>query len=285
MNKKIISLLAAASFLIGATQTFGVPVNITRQDPTIGEGFGAPVEGVGIGEEDEETEPGTTQGQAWDLEAFVVSGNKVFIVGGYNMTLGASGGGGSVVGGMLVPGDLFIKVGGSDPGFAPNTLTPGTVNNSVYGYTNVVDLTQSVGVPSGISSATAFTVGSGSLFDTVVYDQFGANPWRYNSLSTGSISTGIVYTPNASATELSNLGVSTLVGTYHNVLEVDLSFLGYVVAGTNVWFSYTMECGNDSMKGRYSGGFDQVPDATASALLIGLGLAGLSVFGYSRRQS
>lgn len=282
MKNKLASLLISLGLVLGASQALAVDITIPDYNP--GSGFGGGP--FGSAGEDNETEPGTVASQAWDMEAFVVSGSTLYIVGGYNMKTGAAGSGGSVVPGMLTPGDLFIKVGGSQPGYSPTANTPATVLNGItganYNYTYAVDLTQ----PVGATNPTAQVIGLNgtSVLNTVVYDQFGANPWKYNSGGQFLKNTGITYTSGLSnAATLAMTGVS-LQGGNHNVLSVDLTFLGNIAAGTDVWFSYTMECGNDSLKGQYSGGFYRTPDSASSMLLIGLGLAAMGFFGLKSRR-
>jgi hypothetical protein len=280
MNKKIVSLLIAAG--LTASQAFAAPINATIADWNAGlNSFGGGP--YGAGNEDNETELGTIASQIWDMEAFVVNGSTLYIVGGYNMQAGAAGSGGSTIPNMLTPGDLFIKVGGGNPPPSPLGVGSGMVNNAVYGYSYAIDLTQPVGATG--SSATAYALNASSMFNTVVYDQFGANPWKYASGGSSLGSTSIAYASGLSGAAVdSALGTSlNLQGGLHNILAVDLSFLS-VAAGTQVYFSYTMECGNDSLKGQYGGGFDRVPDGGASALLIGLGLAVMSVVGLRRRS-
>ncbi len=295
MKNKYISLLAAGSLLVSASSAFAAPVNITIADfnQSAPNYFGGGP--YGLGGEDNETEPGTISSQIWDLEAFVVVGKTLYIVGGYNMQVGAAGGGGSVVSGMLVPGDLFIKVGGSQPGASPIVNTPGTVSNSNYGYTYAIDLTLPVGATG--TAANLYSLSNTSLLNSVVYDQFGANPWKYSSGGTFmNNNVGITYTSGLASnnsfltntlglTGASSDGVNgQLKGGNHNVLAIDLSFLS-VAAGTDVWFSYTMECGNDSLKGQFGGGFDKVPDGATSFVLIALGLISMAVFGSKRRKA
>ena len=277
MKNKLASLLISLGLVLGASQAFAGEITIADYNPGAGFGGGP----FGPAGEDNETEPGTIASQAWDMEAFVISGTTLYIVGGYNMQAGQAGYGGSVVPGMLVPGDLFIKVGGSQPGYNPLSGS-GTVDNSAYLYSYAVDLTQPVGAT--FASAHVFSLNSASLMDTVVYDQFGANPWRYNSGGTSAAWTGITYSSGLNDAATQSLTGLSLVGGNHNVLAVDLSFIGSVAAGTDVWFSYTMECGNDSLKGQYSGGFYQTPDSASSVLLIGLGLAALGFFGLKSRR-
>jgi hypothetical protein len=210
------------------------------------------------------------------------------------MQAGAAGGG-SVVSGMLVPGDLFIKVGGSQPGANPIVNTPGTVSNSNYGYTYAIDLTLPIGATG--SAANLYSLSNTSLLNSVVYDQFGANPWKYSSGGTFvGKNVGISYMTGLADNNAFLTGTLGLTGTpadgvngqlrggNHNVLAIDLSFLS-VAAGTDVWFSYTMECGNDSLKGQFGGGFDKVPDGATSVVLIALGLISMAVFGSKRRKS
>lgn len=278
MKNKLASLLISIGLVLGASQALAVDITIADYNPGAGFGGGP----FGAAGEDNETEPGTVASQIWDMEAFVISGTTLYIVGGYNMQAGAAGSGGSVVSGMLVPGDLFIKVGGDQPGFNPISGT-GTVSNSNYEYSYAVDLTQNVGATG--TDASVYALDTNSVLDGVVYDQFGANPWRYNSGGQLlSSPTDINYTPGLSNALTQALTGVSLVGGSHNVLAVDLSFLGSIAAGTDVWFSYTMECGNDSLKGQYSGGFYQTPDSAASVLLIGLGLAAMGFFGLKSRR-
>jgi hypothetical protein len=296
MNKKLLTLLAAIGLILGTSQVFAGNVNITVQDndPTLHGFSGGP---LGVGFEDNETESGTIASQAWDMEAFVVNGSTLYIVGGYNMSTGEVGAGGSTPYGLaaspdrLMPGDLMIKIGGANPGFAPTTPGATTVDNSAYRYSYAVDLTNvnGTGVTSGTASVYSLdtsTVGNTTVFNTVVYDQFGANPWTYRSGgSSVAGGAGVTYTSGLSNTAVNTLLGTSLVGGSHNVLAVDLGFLtGTVNPGTTVFFSYTMECGNDSLKGEYAGGFDLVPDTATSALLIGLGLVSMSLFGLKRRK-
>jgi hypothetical protein len=270
MKNKLASLLISIGLVLGATQAFAGEITIADANP--GAGFdGGP---YGDAVEDNETEPGTIATQDWDMEAFVISGKTLYIVGGFNMQAGKDG---------IKPGDLFIKVGGSKPTYLP-TSGSGTVSNSIYDYGFAVDLTQPVGATN--PAASAYSLNGSSVLDTVIYDQFGANPWRYNSGGQLVANTGISYSSGLTTAQVNTLtGVSPVgAGFSHNVLAVDLSFLGTIASGTDVWFSYTMECGNDSLKGQYSGGFYRTPDSVASVLLIGLGLAAMGFYGLKFRR-
>ncbi len=280
MNKKLLSLLIAAGLVLGASQASAANITIADNDPTANGFGGGP---LGVGGEDNETEGGTISSQVWDMEAFVINSSNphtLYIVSGYNLQAGESGSGGSVVSGKLTPGDLFIKIGGA-PGFGPTAPNSGNTTN-IYGYNYVVDLTQPVGATG--ANAAVYSVDANSVFNTVIYDQFGANPWRYSSGGTSAGNYGISYQSGLTDSAVNSLLGISVTGGLHNVLSVDLSFLS-VANGTDVYFSYTMECGNDSLKGKYSGGFDRVPDRGTSALLIGLGLAAMAFVGIKSRRS
>jgi hypothetical protein len=315
MNKKLISLAVAGGLILGASNASAA--EITIQDVGTGS-FGTPLKnynnsfsgdggtslgsgtlGGGIANEDNETEWGTQAGQAWDMESFYLIGNKLYIIGGYDMQAGAAGSGGSIISNKLTPGDLFIKVGGLTPDVAPTIGIPSVVQNGVdggsvtqstpnYGYTFAIDLSNvTSGNPAGAFGATAsvYNLTSTSLLNTVVYDDRLANPWKVANGHAVGGTTSISYQTGKSSSYISStFSGLTVAGTNHNVLEIDLSFMS-VPVNTQVYFSYTMECGNDSLKGQYGGGFDQVPDQSTSVLLIGLGFSAMALFGIKRRKS
>lgn len=293
MNKssKFLAALAALCLMIGANQAFAGPVEITvaDNDPRLWgfNGAGSLTAGgtttagnFGAAHEDNETEYGTVAGQQWDMEAFVLNGSKLSIVAGFDLLNG-------VPSDKIGAGDLFIKVGGSVPTGNPTIPGSGNAANSIYNYNYAVDLS---GNASFGSTAQVYGLSSTTVLNTTIYDQFGSNPWKYdNTLNTGSgTATGITYQTGLAdnAAALQALGVGWLKGGSHNVLTIDLGFLvGTVAPGATVYFSYTMECGNDSLKGQYGGGFDRVPDGTSSALLIALGLAAMTAVALKRKKT
>jgi len=271
MKRKLLFGLTGAAVLGLASQLMAA--QITIQDNLSGTGFGFGP--FGTAQEDNETEPGTVGTQMWDLEAFSIVDHTLYMVGGWNFRTGDTGYSGAT---GYRPGDLFIKVGVSAPSGDPTGTTTGTIANS-YAYNYAVILNNGLG-----SSAIVRTLTSASLLNTVAYDQFRSNPWDYASGSTSSGSTAITYTTGLTDGNAlwATLGLPNLHGDVngvgsHNVVSVDLSFLlGTVGSGTPVWFSYTMECGNDSLKGQYSGGF-RAPDGGATLMLLGMGLSALGV--------
>ncbi|MDF1552574.1 MAG: hypothetical protein P1P84_05900 [Deferrisomatales bacterium] len=75
--------------------------------------------------ENGETEPGMVNNQAWDLEAFLLHGNTLSLVGGYNFKDGH---------GNTASGDTFIDIYGSYGfGKAPDGYDPTNVHSRVQG--------------------------------------------------------------------------------------------------------------------------------------------------------
>jgi hypothetical protein len=298
MNTPMQSLLktTALSLLFGAMQVIATPVEVTTADynPTLWgfNGAGSLTSGgysnrgnFGAAHEDNETEAGTIAGQQWDMEAIVLNGTQLSLVAGFDLLNG-------VQNHNIGAGDLFIKVGGTQPGFNPTNQGAGNVYNSIYGYTYAIDLSLATkfGNSGFGSTAQVYSLNGSTTLNTVIYDQFGSNPWKYdNSLNSGTgAATGISYLTGQynNSAALQALGLGWLQGGYHNILTIDLSFMvGTVTPNTPVYFSYTMECGNDSIKGSYSGGFYQVPDEVSSILLIGLGLIAIVAVGVKRRMA
>jgi len=269
--KKVLSTAFGVAVLLALPAS---AVNITISDYNAGVGFnGGP---YGVGREDNETEPGTTQSQAWDLEAFSIVGTKLYLVGGYDFERGLSGG---------LPGDLFIKVGGA-AGYKPTWNTGSVKNGDYYNYDYAVLLSGSLaGETIGVESLNA-----NSKLKTVDNDNLKSNPWKYDSAGTDFQQTEIDYSTGLTANQVELLaGVGSLMGdaglngnNKHNVISIDLGFLGTITPGTEVYVSYTMECGNDSIKGSYDGGFrHDVPDGGVTLALLGMGLGTL---GFVRRK-
>lgn len=213
----------------------------------------------------------TTRSQAWDLEGIFLNGTSLSLVGGYDFLNGLSGG---------RPGDLFIKVGGSKPGTGPTTAGSGDFQNSAFGdggYTYVVDLSVSAYSGSGTYANAAgfgptafwYQLTGDSMLKSVIYDQMASNAWKYEP--TGGENLGLAnltYEANADITNYANFA-----GTVHNVLTIDLA--GIFTEGLpkeDLWFSYTMQCGNDSIKG-----VSRVPDGGYTTILLGFALLALGL--------
>lgn len=248
---------------------------------------------------------GATKGQEWDLEAMTVgqSNKQLYLVGGYDFAAGLVDG---------RPGDLFIKINGTAT-FQP--LTPslpggylnGTGSAGTPGFDYAVHLSASAVTPGALSLTVTHLLPTTKLL-SVQNPDLGANPWTVNNSSpvgasfttAGHYYTGL--TPAGVVTKTGEAGLSGLLGdtdgsnlggyeigiptsNLHNVLDIDMTWLAALLSpGDVVSFSYTMQCGNDSLKGLYGGGFKIVPDSGASLMLFGCGLSALGLFGRRLRK-
>lgn len=313
-NHTKLAAVAGLGLALFAGAAFAAPIEITvgdKANAAINKNIfnGGPASGwvdvTGVNEDNETEKAGgftAIASQAWDMEAvtFDPVTKKLKIVTGYNMSTGLDG---------WDPGDLFIKVGGLAPDAGTNVNGTGTVTNGIFGtafdpngYSFAVDLSLAGGISTSSTTVTnVYSLDNNSVLETAHWDAFISNPWRYKSGATNTGSTTVTYrtglTAGDVATNTGVAGLSSLKGNAgafnttpgsgynaHNVLTVDLGFLGTVPAGTNVYFHYVMECGNDMIDAKYGGGFD-VPDHGTSVLLIGLGLAAMSLAGIKRRRS
>ncbi len=263
MFKKNYPLLSFIFFLFSFS--FADPINITVFD---GEGSGTGWYGV---QEDQEISNGCVTGQVWDLEAFILDGSKLSLVGGFDFKNGVAD--------PYYPnyqprlpryysGDIFIDIDG-DAKYG--TILNGTPNNNVtintFGWDyvlhlNMDDLTYKV-----------YEIDANSLVETVFFDiNDDANPWRWyaggNLISDNNI---IIYETGLSDAE------TGFLGDFHNKLTVDLSFLDN---GTNFTAHYTVQCGNDNIIGK---GTVWVPEPAVFSLL-GMGLLTLLCAGINKRK-
>lgn len=278
----LIAPAAADSFNITAVDNAGSPSR-----------YWNPASGLpaSVGLEDNEVEAvtglGAIRGQMWDLEAFNWNDTSLTLslISGYDLRNNGSGsslyGNNKYAGGT--PGQLFIKI---DPStslpYSPTTSTPATVPNSTYGYDYAIDL----------RTGAYWALTGSTVLDTVTYDAFRSNPWKLHGSPTPTGTTTLGWTTGQTAGQVDSMfgnnGLydnlradpnpdgATPVYT-HNVMDIDLSFLsGKSSASDNIWFHYTMECGNYMMLGQMQGGF-RVPDGGASLLLLGLSFTGLGL--------
>lgn len=254
----------------------------------------------GAGGEDNETENttiATRQGQLWDLEAFVVgesagSSRPLYLVGGFNFESGQ---------GAVNPGDLFITVGNPQPSSTP----------SLSSFSYVVRLNNPgndlAGGSASVYKLDKFGVGTAanaSGLIAVQNPQLNTNPWKYTPgvNEAADYTTTIAYTSGLASTDaaLTGMGLALLDDadetsenprnypegnqTTHNILEIDLGFLynDFTAAYLNnpanpIYLTYTMQCGNDGIKGELTGGFRDVPDGGLTVMLLGFGLACIPV--------
>jgi hypothetical protein len=211
-------------------------------------------------QEDQEVEPGCVGTQAWDLEAFILDGNKLTMVGGYDFLNGAFGDGKT-----FTSGDIFIDIDGDVKyGFVNNNDSKNgydTIKNTL-GYDYVLDLNSS------LKTYDIYKIDSNSIVKSSYYNQNQAsNPWTYCSDGTklNSDPISMSYLTGLTDENLVNYG---LVGGRHNAVQVNLDFLA---PNTDFTVHFTMGCGNDNLIGKGS----SVPEP-APMLLLGTGLIGLA---------
>ncbi|MEW6157025.1 MAG: hypothetical protein AB1813_06305 [Verrucomicrobiota bacterium] len=208
------------------------------------------------GQEDNETEPNTIIGQTWDMEAFVVQGTYLYMIGGFDFVNGNSG---------FKSGDIFIDTNNS---FSSGPLSPGQFEpNSSYGYEIVLDLDFSA------LTYVARVLSGASVLETVTFDQLLSNPWRYSSGDLGTLASGLLtYQTGLTDAQIATLYGIALSGGSHNVVGIDMSWY----SNPNLATHFTMQCGNDNLVGKIGGGIT-VPDGGMTVMLLGMGLAGLAV--------
>jgi len=247
---------------IGAGNVLATPygVEITRND-----GIGSIVGGILT--EDNETEPGMIQSQAWDLEGFFLSGKSLTIAGGYNFYSGY---------GNTTAGDIFIDING-DAVYSPNTI-PGytytaysNVSNGLFKYDYVLDINWLTGT-FDVVKLTKDSILKDTMYGSL-YNK-PSNPWMY--LSGGAVVTSGSFNTygKASRDDTGFKGMGT--DLKHYVATFDISPIDLSKGAV---FHTTMECGNDNLIGQAA----PVPEP-GTIVLLGFGLAGLAVYGRRRMK-
>jgi hypothetical protein len=235
--------------------------------------------GVGQGYEDQETEPGMSLNQSWDLEAFQFnkSTKKLAIIGGFDFKTGKADNSTEPLGALFIKKDpITAPPYGSSLSGSGDSHTE-VDNSPTYAYTFAItfDLTNNkYTVYQAEANAKVILHGpDGKDLGDV------SNPWNIGS----------GWTPVPNYTDLT-LQYTTrddfdgLLGGSHNVIyDIDMGFLGSDHQDNSFWAHLTYDCGNDNLMG-YAANPPTGAPLPGSLLLLGSGLLGVGLVGFRSRR-
>ena len=296
---KVLIPMLALAVIVSTSSAWGIS-NITIFDGSWDPGHGDPwYVGEGVGYENNDVEPYATTGQKWDLEAVLVNGADLILVGGWNFR----GIEQPWAGTSFQSGDLFLAL-INEPAYGPaaTTVTESFVDaidssiiNHNFGYNYVLDIDW------GDPTATSFNYDIYGLADASieVVNVYGgdpppgmhtdANPYRYNDGGEYIASGTLTWQHIPYGYAATNLGLTYLESTYdrymitfENLFDVN-GFLGdqWSVLGldegqtTTLWTHFTQECGNDNLMGKLEN-FRPIPEPFSMLMLgcLGTGMLG-----------
>jgi hypothetical protein len=229
--------------------------------------------------EDQEVEPNSPTGQQWDLEAFVLNGTKLIMIGGSNFKSGVR-----MDGYTYRSGDIFLDVNGDAIyGSAPNpgNTVPGDYKvANIFGYDyalrmNFADMTYKINVLTPTSQL--ITVNLGENFDS--------NPWRYDSGTRRLGSFSFDFLAGLSDAEILDLYDVALQGGSHYAVVLDLltDFQSLGITLEQFYAHFTMESGIDNLMGDPPLPACEVP-IPPTVFLWGTGLGGVFLLGKRRKR-
>lgn len=256
MNK--LAALFGTAVVALSSQVMASPLDATNITVFDGQGSGSGWYGT---QEDNEVEPHNGYGQKWDLEGFFQKGNNVSIVSGYNLKNGEKQGRHH-----WTSGDIFIDI-NNDVTRGSRTWSNGnkTVKNT-YGFDYVLDVNWS-NLTYDIVKLDANSYTKTSYFK----NNQAANPWLYAGGG------DVIGNGAFSLSSLTDAESGFLGGKHYYANGFDLSFLG---ENANFNLHFTMQCGNDDLRGKGKTPTTPVPVPSVAALM-GIGLLAL---GRARRR-
>lgn len=227
--------MTGMAIMAGFTIANATPVDVTIWD------------GQGVAYEDNETEPGTMTGNAWDFEMATLDGNTLSLIGTWDFVNGTTHN--NV---HYTSGDLFFNIG------APN-------DGSKTGWDYVIDVNWS---PNG--STYTIHKGINSIVGSPVSFRTESDPFTYVSGATSTLASGNVLVDTVAE---GYMGVSSwIVAATHNRVSFDISTIinDSDRAGQVVFGHWTQSCGNDD-------GDWTVPDGGLTLIMLGAGLSALAM--------
>jgi len=231
-------------------------------------------------------EPGCQAHQMWDLEAFLLTGSTLTLVGGFDFENGIaqdSSRNDLIREDVWDAGDIFVDIDGDAVfGSAIDMSQYNVVDrfvNATFGYDYVLDIDWE----GDTVTYDVLSLGDSSLL-TVYFDQNeGANPWRIargGTLVEGYQDLELIDYYSTSDSSVEGITLEGGNAVYpHYVAKFDLGFIDFENLD-EMYVHTTVECGNDSLMG-HEDDFN-VPDGGATIALLGMALVGLAALARRR---